>query len=181
MALNRRLISQNEEDAQVLRTDNRRKFIVCHDRDWQFLFGPDSMISNSLQIVKIGVELDPDTLDSIRFTAYLYNPIDGLIANAATCTFDIYKVIKPGWYETLLSSVSGTIQSDNHYFYAEKLITDFNPTEFDGGPTMMVEVNILRLGEIYKERIYINHLGIYDSFFRLKQEVEFLDVTKLDE
>lgn len=179
MAVIRRLISQNEEDAQVLRTDNRRKFIVCHDRDWQFLFGPDSSLSNSIQVVKIAAELDPDTFDSIRFTAYLYNPIGGSIDNAATCSFDIYRVGKPGWKDEFITSVAGAIQL-NHYFYAEKSITDFLPTEFDGGPTMMIEVNITRLGENFKERIYINHLGIYDTTFRIKQDVEFLEVTKAD-
>lgn len=174
------LVAQDAEDCQTLRTDNRKKFVVNASHDWQFLFGPNSVITNSIQVLKIAAELDPDTLNSIRFTAYLYNPVTGDVDNAATCDFSIYKVAKPGWGDQLLTTLSGTFQA-NKYFYAEKTITDFLPTDFDGGTTMMIEVFVTRLTESYRDRIYINHLGIYESHIRLAKKVEFLELTKVDE
>lgn len=174
------LVAQNTEDSQVLRTDNRRKFIVTSGPDWQFLFNPNSEISTSIQTLKIAAELDPDTLDSIRFTAYLYNPVTGSIDNAATCEFKIYKVVKSGWQDQLITTISGTIQA-NHYFYAEKVLEDLSPADLDGGHTLMVDVTVTRLSETFRDRVYINHLGIYDSFIRLSKKVDFLELTKVDE
>jgi len=39
---------------------------------------------------------------------------------------------------------------------------------------------MLRWGRTYKNKIYINHLGVYDSIVRLKNDIEFLDISKQD-
>jgi hypothetical protein len=45
----------------------------------------------------------------------------------------------------------------------------------------MIEATITRLGKEYKSSVYVNHLGIFDSMFRLKGEIDFLSLTKQDE
>jgi hypothetical protein len=176
----RLLVHDNTEDCQVLRMDSANRFIVNDSSDWQFLFGPNSEPSNSVQILKIAAQLDPVSLDAIRFTAYLYNPTTGNADSAATCVFNVYKVNSPGWQDVFLSSFSGAMQP-NSYFYASQLLSTFSPTEFDGGVSIMIEVVVTRLGNVYRDRVYINHLGVYDSVIRLQNAVTFLELTKLDE
>lgn len=180
MALNRILVAQDQEESQVLRTDNRKKFIVNGGPEWQFLFGPDSVLSNSTQVLKIAVELDPVSLESLRFTAYLYNPTTGTADAAATCVFAVYLVTSPGWYETLITSFSGSVQS-NGYFYATQTVNSLTPASLDGETTLMIEADITRLAQTYKERVYVNHLGVYESVIRLRKDVQFLQLTKQDE
>lgn len=180
MAVTRRLVSQDNESCQILGTDDANRVVINDQNDWQLLFGPNSSLSNSDQVVKIAAELDPNDLSSIRFVAYLYNPTRDAIDNAATCTFKVYLVTNPGWNETLLTTFSGIYQP-NFYFFADVLDTSLVPAILDGEATLRIEVAITRLGITYRDRIYVNHLGIYDSFIRLKKKVEFLDITKLDE
>jgi hypothetical protein len=45
----------------------------------------------------------------------------------------------------------------------------------------MIQATIVRLGITYRDRIYVNHLGIFDNVTRLRGDVEFLEVTKKDE
>ena len=53
--------------------------------------------------------------------------------------------------------------------------------DFQGGDSIMIEATINRLSSVYRDRIYVNHLGIYDNVTRLRGDVEFLEVTKKDE
>lgn len=180
MPINRRLVAQHAEDCQVLRTDNRRKFIVNDIAEWQFLFGPNSELSNSTQILKIASEFDTGDFSSIRVVAYLFNPVTGAVDNAATCTFKIYLVTTPDWTETLLTTVTG-VQLGNVYFLSDIDLASLVPAELDGDSTLMVEATVTRLSETFRDRAYFNHLGVYDSIVRLRNDVDFLNITKLDE
>lgn len=181
MAVTIKLLSQDNEDAQILRVDYSDRYLVNDANDWQLLFGPNSELNPSERIIKIAAELDTDTLDAIRFTAYLYNQNTGAVDNASTCQFNIYRVKKPGWEDELLTTISGTFQISNSYFFASDLITNLSPAELDGDTTLMVEATITRLANTYRDRVYINHLGSYESIIRLRNDVDFLDITKLDE
>ena len=180
MPVSRRLVAQHAEDSQVLRTDNRRKFIVNDIADWQFLFGPGSELSSSTQILKIAAEFDTQDFESIRLAAYLFNPVTGAVDNAATCTFKIYLVTTPNWTETLLTTVTG-VQLGNTYFFSDLNVSALVPAELDGDSTLMVEATVTRLSETFRDRAYFNHLGVYDSIVRLRNDVDFLNITKLDE
>lgn len=175
-----KLISQDGDDSQVLRTDNRKKFIVNHTHEWQFLFGPNSALSNSQHVVKLAAEFDVSDFNSIRMIGYLYNPITGSTDNASSCEFKVYKVTQPQWYDTFVATFSGT-QIPNSYFFVDVPLASLPSIDFDGGDTIMIDAIVTRLGETYRDRIYVNHLGIYDNVFRLRQDVEYLDLTKMDE
>lgn len=182
MPITRKLVAQNQDESQILKMDSAQRFIVVHgtNGDWQMLFGPNSLLSNSSQVVKMSAEFDSNSFNNIRFAAYLYDPKTGAIANAATCKFYVYKVGTPNWTETLVDSFFGTLGT-NSYFLSSRTLSSLPSIDFSGGDTIMIEAEIIRLGITYRDRIYINHLGIYDSVIRLKHDVEFLDLTKLDE
>ena len=131
-------------------------------------------------LFRSGVEFDPNDFSSVRLAAYLFEPASGMISNAGTCQFKIFKVTTPTWTETLEATVAG-VMSYNTYFFADVLDSTIPGIDLSGGDTMMVEATVTRLGETYRDRVYVNHLGIYDSHLRLKNKVQFLELTKLDE
>jgi hypothetical protein len=180
MPINRILIAQDSEDNQILRTDNRKRFIINTCHEWQMLFGPNSILSNSNQVVKIAAEFNIDDLDSVRFVGYLYDPISGSTSAASSCLFNIYRVVNPNWADNLVYSSSG-VELPNSYWYSDISIASLSPANLEGGETLMIEAVLTRLGETLRDRVYINHLGVYDSIIRLRQDVDFLDITKLDE
>jgi hypothetical protein len=180
MPITRKLISQNNEDNQWLKVDSNKRFIVNDQDYWQFLFGPNSAFTTSAQVLKVAAEFNKETFDTIRFIAYLYAPNSGTISNTATVTFNVYLVTTPQWTEQLVATFSGT-QIYNSYFFADVSNSSLTPIDFFGGDTIMVEAVATRLTETYRERIYVNHLGIYDNADRLRKDIDFLDITKVDE
>lgn len=181
MAITRILVAQHEnEENQWLKVDSSKRYIVNDSNDWQFLFGPGSAFTSSISNLKVAAEFNKNTFDSIRFAAYLYNPVSGTVSNTATVTFNVYLITGPQWTEQLVASFSG-IQTYNNYFFSDVNTSALSAVDFFGGDTIMVEAVATRLTETYRDRIYINHLGIYDNVTRLRQDVEFLDISKVDE
>jgi hypothetical protein len=177
----RRLVAQdNTQDAQLLKVDHPSRYIENHVSEWQFLFGPNSDLNNSAQVLKVSARFNDDTFSNIQLVSYLYEPRNATIANSTNPIFKLYKVTTPDWTEQLITTVGAT-QLTNNYWYNNLSLSDIPQFTFDGGDTLMIEASVSRSGVLYRDRVYINHLGIYDSFIRLKQEVEFLDITKLDE
>lgn len=180
MAIPRRLVAQDQQyENQWLKVDHNSKYIVNESPEWQFLFGPDSTLSTSVLTVKLAAKFDATTFNNINLTAYLYDATKASPATAATCVFKVYKVVDPQWSEVELFTSSGTLLTNSH-FYANPVLSTFG-LDFQGGDTLMVEATLTRLGITYRDRVYVNHLGVYDSVVRLKQDVEWLDISKLDE
>ena len=126
MAVRRLLAQDDTQEAQWLKADSITRYIENHSEEWQFLFGPNSAPTNSVQAIKLAAEFDTETLDKIRVVGYLYNTNNGTIDNAASCTFNIYRVqniSSPKWNDLLISSISGILQP-NSYFYADINITN---------------------------------------------------------
>jgi hypothetical protein len=180
MPITRKFVAQDQEENQILKMDSSSRYIVNDESYWQFLFGPNSELTNSVQVVKIAADFNANTLNDVKFVAYLYNQTTGSIDNAGSCEFKIYRVMDPNWTESLITTLNGT-QLANNYWYIDPTLPTLAPGLFFGDETIMIEVTLVRLGTTYKDRVYVNHLGIYDNAFRLRQDVDFLDITKLDE
>lgn len=171
------------QDSQWLKIDSSQRYIENHSAEWQFLFGPNSEPTNSSQIIKIAGQFNTNTLDAIRLTGYLYNTKNGTIDTSSGISFKIYRVdddLSPRWNDVEIYTVAGVLQS-NGYYFAEVNVNLLPGTTLDGDTTLMIEATATRLGINYRDRIYLNHLGVYDSIIRLRQDVEYLDITKLDE
>lgn len=179
----RRLVAQdNQDENQWLKVDHNSRYIVNDMSDWQWLFGPNSSLSSSSQVIKISAQLDTETLDKIRLVGYLYNTTYGSVDNASTVVFNIYRVTditSPKWQDEFITTLTG-VQQSNNYFFQDINVSFLTGTNLDGDTTLMIEAVATRLGTTYRDRVYVNHLGIYESFLRLKQAVEFLDITKKD-
>jgi hypothetical protein len=184
MAIPRKIVAQcNDDENQWLKVDHASRYLVNDDDDWQFLFGPNSSLNNSTQVLKLAAQLDTSTLDKIRLVGYLYNPTNGTIDNAASVLFKIYKVTdvtSPKWDDQYITSVSGAFQSNN-YWFADILVSALTGTSLDGDTTLMIEGISVRSGVTFRDRVYVNHLGVYESIIRLRNDVVFLNLTKQDE
>jgi hypothetical protein len=184
MPVSRKLLAHdNNQDAQWLKIDHSSRYIENHNEEWQFIFNVDSQLTNSTQVIKIAAEFDTSDLNSIRLIGYLYNTVSGTADSASSCTFKIYRVENinsPKWNDLLVHTVSGSLEPNN-YFYADVNLNQITGANLDGDTTLAIECLITRLGAQYADKIYVNHLGVYGSVLQLRQEVEFLDLTKLDE
>ena len=179
MAINRRLIAQDStQEAQWLKIDHSSRYIENHLDEWQFLFGPNSELDTSSQIVKLAARFNDNTFANIQIVGYLYDTTNASISNSNNCVFRIYKVNLPDWSETLITTLNGT-QLPNFYYYINPTTSSLT-LDFQGGDTLMIDAIITRLGVTYRDRIYINHLGIFDNVTRLKNEIDFLFITKKD-
>lgn len=174
------LISQIDDDIQALRVDHSPRFIQNDSVDWQFLFGPNSELVSNILVLKNTGQFNTNTFDSIKVIGYLYNSSNGTVGEAASCVFNIYQVSTTGWTESLLGTFNG-IEQSNSYWLSNINLSSLTPANLDGDSSLMIECIITRLSKTFRDRIYLNHLGSYDSIVRLRNDVEFLDITKLDE
>jgi hypothetical protein len=129
--------------------------------------------------VKAWLRFNSNTFDGVQLVGSLVRGKD--TKTIAGCTFKVYSIdLTNSWVETLRTTVSGTSIPGNR-FSASVLEAAIAPASLTGEMTYKIEVDVTRLGKLYSDVFYFNHLGIYDSFIRLKNDVEFLDITKLDE
>lgn len=177
------LAHDNHDEHQILAIDNIKRYIMNDSEDWQFLLGPSSSFTTSQQVIKLAGEFDTNDFNHIRVVGYLYNTYSGTVDNSSSCVFKVYKVAAPGsppWNDELIHTVSGS-QISNSYYYTSIDLSSIPSANLDGDTTLMIEGTVTRLGRTYRDRIYVNHLGVYDSITRLRNQVTFLDLTKKDE
>jgi hypothetical protein len=180
MPITRKFVAQDQEECQILKMDHLKRFIVNEEEDWQFLFGPNSELLNSSRKIKIAAEFDTNSLNKLRLAGYLYDADTGSTSSSSSCVFSIFLITQPTWNEVFILNVPGTMLY-NSYYFAEANLNLLTGANLDGDSTLMIEATAIRLGRTYRDRVYVNHLGVYDSIVRLRKEVQFLDLTKLDE
>lgn len=125
------------------------------------------------------MKFNTDSFDGVQLVAGFFK---GKVKKTiGSCNFKVYAIsTDDSWTETLIASVSGIALVDGRF---KAVLTDANltPAELEGELSFKLEVEILRAGKTFNDVYFFNHIGIYGSFIRLKQDVEFLDITKLDE
>jgi len=93
-------------------------------------------------------------------------------------TFEIYSISLDGtWTETFLTTVLGSVSGSK----LTASVPQSSLPELDGEVTLAIKCSVKRQSDTYTKNVYVNHLGTYDSITRLRQDVEFLDITKVDE
>jgi len=129
--------------------------------------------------IKSWMKFNSETFDGIQVIAGLYK--NNKTKTIGTCDFKVYSIsIDDNWTETLLFSGSGT-PLPNGSFSLVIPENSMSPSDITGEVSFKLEVRIERVNKKYDDFYYFNHIGLYGSFIRLKKEVEFLDLTKLDE
>lgn len=134
--------------------------------------------SNKDYSVKLWGKFDTVNFDGIQLMCYLHKKEE--ILQTSECTFKVYKVEPNSWDESFLFENVG-VYSTNKFVLSVTQAQLGVTAELDGDYTLAIEASIKRGTKAFKSKIYLNHLGVYDSIFRLRQDVEFLDITKVDE
>ncbi len=183
MATRRIRSTINNRYIQPLKLMVGRKIVLTMGADYNsVLFTKKHKAKNASDYykTKVWAKFNGVNFDGIHMVANLLAPNDK-VANSASCVFKVYYVDpSDNWNQTLVYTTPGTLS--NKKWIASATQANLGPsTELDGERSLMIEATIMRLGKEYKSSVYVNHLGIYDSLFRLKEEVEFLFITKKDE
>jgi hypothetical protein len=166
------------EDCQILKLETSDNVILhANTNDHQVLFGLNSSKGSNLEAI-IWAKFNVDTFDGIQLVAGLKYD-NARYAQAASAQVSLYATSTTNWDETTI--FTGPMTWDGSKFVLNLVQSQLNPVSLEGDITVRVYIEILRRDKLYTAETYLNHLGIYDSFFRLKQEVDFLDITKLDE
>lgn len=122
---------------------------------------------------------DVDNFDGFYITGFLSYKNE--IVSSGNFNFNVYLISTDNnWTETLIVSKSNVKLSDGKNVAHIDLI-DLGSIQLDGDFTIAIECEIPRQNQKFYKKIYVNHLGIYENVFRLRQDVEFLDITKVDE
>lgn len=131
------------------------------------------------QRISLWAKFNTNTFDGIQIVAWLEGN-DGDAISSGSCQFKVYYLdVTDNWSQSLIFTGSGT--ASGLKWVASPNQASLGPTnDFSGSRTIMVEASILKWGQLYTKKVYVNHLGIYNSFVRLKNDVEFLDISKAD-
>lgn len=115
------------------------------------------------------------------------NTFDGIFLNCTLFKNNKTKQISNVMFKISSVDIAGTwletqlLQSNSLNGKLVVTANDLLPIELDGEITLAVEASFSIRSKKYSKKIYVNHLGIYENIFRLRQDVEFLDITKEDE
>jgi hypothetical protein len=129
--------------------------------------------------IKAWMRFNSNTFDGAQLIASLV--LDNKFKSIGSCTFKLYSIDpSSNWTETLRATLPGTALSPSRFAVdvSEALVL---PADFTGELTYRLEVELTRYAKVYRDTFYFNHVGIYGSLISLKNKVEFLDITKLDE
>lgn len=93
-------------------------------------------------------------------------------------SFNVYRIDDSSWAETFVASVAATKSGMKNVGYCSQGALGLN--ELSGAETYAIEAVARRRNKFFKAKVYINHLGCFDSIFRMKQEISFLNLSKAD-
>jgi hypothetical protein len=131
------------------------------------------------QKINLWAKFNTNSFDGIQLVAWLED-IDSEVLTSGSCQFKVYYVdIDNNWGQNLIYSGSGTA-TGLKWTSALSQANLGAANELDGDRTLMIQATIVKWGHSFTKRIYVNHLGVYDSIVRLRNDVEFLDISKAD-
>jgi hypothetical protein len=116
--------------------------------------------------------------DAINCLYYLQSATTGNKLSVLTPIFRCY-FINQDYSEVFIGSETGTLTQAG--WQCSFLLSILAPNFIEGQAAIKVTVETKRLDENIKATAYLNHLGVYDSIIRLRNDVDYLDITKLDE
>lgn len=154
------------------------RLVVTHNNKYNSIL-LDHYHKNEEKVGRLFAKFDGTNFDGVQMVFGLYKDFSAL--KCGSVSFNVYAVSLDGLFtETFIMTKSGTEQSSG-LFTAQITSAELGAIELDGERTLLIKATATRARETIKEFKYFNHIGIYDNVFRLRQDVDFLDITKVDE
>jgi len=132
---------------------------------------------NSYEI-EAHVKFNADTMNGIEILARL--ALNGKLCSSRITDIKLFKVSELGWLESLVGSFAPT-EIENGVFTQTITQIQISPYELSGKETYSIEVTAQRKRKTFTKKLWFNHLGCFDSIWRLKAETSYINLTKLDE
>ena len=128
--------------------------------------------------VNAHAKFNTDEMEGVQIVARLEDRGD--VRSSANVVFNLYRVAEGSWSETFIDDFAAT-ESPHGVWSVELDQSDLGANELSGREVYAVEVSMTRKRRTYKKKFWFNHLGVFDSVWRLKREAERLEILKLDE
>lgn len=119
---------------------------------------------------------ESSTINGISLIAYMEK--DGLAVSSSIPSVGVYSVDPTNFSETFLFTKSMT--QTEVYSKAYIAQSELGLNELSGAEIYSFLVTSIRKRKILTRKFYFNHLGCFDSIFRIKKAVQRLDIIKAD-
>lgn len=128
---------------------------------------------------KVWAKFNTNTFNGIQLASWIEDEKNYIVLSGS-CEFKVYYLdASNNWAQTLVYTQNGTLSGQKWIAVATQANIG-NTNYLDGERTLLIEATHTAWKNTYVARAYVNHLGIYDSFIQLKNEVDFLNITKAD-
>ncbi len=153
---------------QVLTLSNQSNVML--ERTWH-------QGSHLYKEVMLHAKFNSSIMDGIQFIAELKRDDNTLQSNLDH--FILSSVNPANWAETFIANIVPVSTNGIHTGVINQatLLTH----ELSGKQVYSVSVEMSRKRFKFRKKIYVNHLGCFDSIIRLRQNVEHLEIEKVDE
>lgn len=162
------IIPIGQKTGQVLLLSNQSNCLL--ERTWQ---GKEEAFE-----LKIHVKFNTDSMNGVMILVSLLR--NGQLCSSYVPNVQLYQINEANWGETLVSTVSLTESSPGIHTATVPQST-FGLRELSGREVYAVSCTAQRKRGKYRNKVWFNHLGCYDNIIRIKQDLERLDVVKVDE
>jgi hypothetical protein len=127
--------------------------------------------------LRLHAKFNSDLMNGIQIQSYLDR--NGKIASCIISQFRVYRVNEASWTETLIGAFTPLVSGSKFFYYLDQ--TTLGANELSGRETYSIECTAMRRRKKFRNKIWFNHLGCFDSINRLRQGFEELRILKLDE
>jgi hypothetical protein len=127
--------------------------------------------------VDIHARFNTSTMNGIEIQASLFK---NKIITSNLVSAKLYVLSDSGFTKTFITDVTMSEVSTGIFTGTVNQAT-LALNELSGRETYFIECKFSRIRKKYSKGVYFNHLGVYDSVNRLRHEVEFLQIAKVDE
>lgn len=128
--------------------------------------------------LKIHAKFNGDSMNGLQVMAGVYKGRD--LKSSFISAITLYRVALDTWVETFITT-NAPSEITPGTFSLNITQATLGLDELSGLETYAVEVVANRKRKKFSQKIWVNHLGCFDSINRLQKEVNYLHSTKLDE
>ena len=125
----------------------------------------------------IHAKFDSDSMNGFDVIAFISK--NGRQCSSANASLKVFRVSEGSWQETLILSSSMVSAGTSHTKYFSQ--ADLGSNELSGRETYSIEVTVFRKRQLFRGKIYFNHLGVYDHLMVVRHRKESLEILKVSE
>lgn len=128
--------------------------------------------------LKIHAKFNADDMNGMQIIVNLES--NGIKSNSNITSAKLYRVDEASWDETFVTDI--TLTNDGSGIFTGDLDqTDLGVNELSGMETYSIVIEASRKRRKFKSKVWFNHIGCFDNILRARNEIRYLNSTKLDE